>query len=187
MNEFSNTVKPSKLAPVFIGGAAMAAISLIPVLNLVNCACCAGIMGAAVLGVWYYKKSFPEDMDFRVGDGASIGALSGIVGAVLTTIGQLFTLGLFSPEATMRLQDEFESAFSQAELQATDPAAIESLRELFMQLAANPFALFFITLLMALVIYVGFGAIGGVIGGNIFKTKIIPPQQMPPMENPDRN
>jgi hypothetical protein len=34
--------------------------------------------------------------------------------------------------------------------------------------------LFIIALIFALVIFVGFGALGGVIGGNIFKTKIIP-------------
>jgi hypothetical protein len=183
MNDFSTTTKPKKLAAVFVGGGAMTAISLIPVLNLVNCACCAGIMGAAVLGVWYYKKSFPADMEFRVGDGATIGALSGIVGAILSTIGQVFTLGLFSQEGSLQLQDQFEQAFSQAELQTTDPGAIESVREMFMQLAASPFALFFVALFAALFLYVGFGALGGVIGGNIFKTKIIPPQQIPPAEN----
>ncbi|MFZ1730518.1 MAG: hypothetical protein WBQ23_15510 [Bacteroidota bacterium] len=185
MNAFSTTAKPSKLAAVFLGGGAMAAISLIPILNFINCACCAGIMGAAVLGVWHYKKSFPEDMDFGVGDGATIGALSGIVGAVLSSVGQMITLGLFSAEATLKMQDEFEAAFSQAELQTTDPAAIESVRELLMQLAANPFAVFFIILFVSLLIYVGFGALGGVIGGNIFKTKIIHPAQMPPMQNTD--
>jgi hypothetical protein len=183
MNDFSTAVKPAKLVPVLIGGGAMTAVSVIPGLNLINCACCAGIMGAAVLGVWFYKKSFPADMDFRVGDGAAIGALSGIVGAALTTFAQLFLLGVFSSDFSVQIQDELDEAFSQAELQATDPAAIEAVREMIMQLVASPIALFFAIFLFALIIFIGFGALGGVIGGNIFKTKIIPPQQMPPMEN----
>ncbi|MBE0642966.1 MAG: hypothetical protein IH600_02705 [Bacteroidetes bacterium] len=183
MNDFTTMTKPSKLIPVLIGGGAMAAISVIPVLNLINCACCAGIMGAAVLGVWYYKKSFPEDMAFTVGDGAGVGALSGLVGAPLATIFTMLGMGVFSSDFTLTLQDKLDEGFSQAEMQATDPAAVESVREMFMQLAANPALLFIVGLLFALIIYVGFGALGGVIGGNIFKTKIIPPQQMPPMEN----
>jgi pheromone shutdown protein TraB len=183
MNDFTTTSKPSKLIPALIGGGAMVAISVIPILNIVNCACCAGIMGAAVLGVWFYKKSFPGDMAFTVGDGAGIGALSGLVAAPVATIAQLLTLGIFSAESTINLQDKFDEAFSQAESQATDPAAVEAVREMFMGLAASPAMLFVVALLFALIIYVGFGALGGVIGGNIFKTKILPPQQMPPMEN----
>lgn len=181
MNDFSTTLKPGKLVPVLIGGGAMAAISTIPVLNFINCACCAGIMGAAVLGVWFYKKSFPADMPFTVGDGATIGALSGIVGGVLTVLLQMVVLGVLSPDFSVNLQDEFDQAFSQAELQATDPAAVESLREMFTTLAANPLFLILVALVFAVILYVGFGALGGVIGGNIFKTKIVPPRQMPPM------
>ncbi len=183
MNDFSTTAKPGKLVPVLIGGGAMAAISTIPGLNLINCACCAGIMGAAVLGVWFYRKSFPADMPFTVGDGAAIGALSGIVGGVLSVLLQMVTLGLFSPEFSVQMQDTFDKAFSDAEVQAADPAAVESVRELFMSLAANPLLLILVVLAFAVILYVGFGALGGVIGGNIFKTKIIPPQQMPPMQS----
>lgn len=183
MNDFTTISKPSKLIPALIGGGTMVAISVIPILNLVNCLCCAGIMGAAVLGVWFYKKSCPEDMAFTVGDGAGIGALSGLVAAPVATVAQMLSLGIFSAESNMVLQESFDEAFSQAETQAADPAAVEAVRELFMTLAGNPALFFIIGLLIALIIYVGFGALGGVIGGNIFKTKIIPPQEMPPMEN----
>ncbi len=183
MSEFSTTAKPSKLIPVLIGGGAMTAISVIPVLNFINCACCAGIMGAAVLGVWFYKKSFPEDMAFSIGDGVAVGALSGLVAAPITTLAQMLTMGVFSADSATELQDTFDLAFSKAETQATDPAAVEAVREMFMSIAANPALLFVLSLVFALILYVGFGALGGVIGGNIFKTKIVPPQDLPPMQN----
>lgn len=176
MTEFGAATKPSKLVPVLIGGGAMTVISIVPFLNFINCACCAGIMGAAVLGVWFYKKSFPMDMPFTVGDGAATGALSGIVGAFFTTILQFLMLGGGSADLTYQI----EEAFDQAEMQATDPVAMEQARELVMQLASQPMLLFVIALIVALVLFVGFGALGGVIGGNIFKTKIIP---QPPIEN----
>lgn len=183
MNEYSASAKPSKLVPVMIGGAAMAVISNFPVINLINCACCAGVMGAAVLGVWFYKKSFPEDMSFTVGDGAAIGALSGIIGAVISTIIQVVSIGVLSPDFAVNFQDEFDQALSQAETQAADPAAIDMIREGFTTLAGTPILLALLMLLAAMVVFVGFGALGGVIGGNIFKTKVLPPQQMPPMQN----
>lgn len=168
--------KPSKLMPVLIGGSAMTAISIIPVLNWINCACCAGIMGAAVLGVWFYKKSFPPDMPFAVSDGATVGALSGLVGAVLTSALQSVILGFGSTDFTFQI----EQALEEAQMRAADPAAMEAAREVIMQLVTSPFMLFLVGLLFALVIYVGFGALGGVIGGNIFKTRVIPD---PPLEN----
>jgi hypothetical protein len=179
MNDFA-TVKPSKLIPVLIGGSAITVISIVPVLNAVNCACCAGVMGGAVLGVWFYKKSFPADMPFAVGDGVIVGTLSGLVAAPLVTLLQFLMLGFTSTDFSFQLQDEIDRAFSQAESQATDPAAVEAARELVMQLASTPFLLFLVALLFSLVLFVGFGALGGVIGGNIFKTKIIPP---PPAAN----
>ncbi|PLX31869.1 MAG: hypothetical protein C0600_04490 [Ignavibacteria bacterium] len=176
MTEFGAATKPSKLVPVLIGGGAMTVISITPYLNFINCACCAGIMGAAVLGVWFYKKSFPMDMPFSIGDGAAIGALSGVVGAFFTTILQFLMLSGGSVDLTTQL----ENAFDEAEMQATDPAAVEAARELIMQIAAQPMMLFLIGLLFALVLYVGFGALGGLIGGNIFKTKVLP---QTPVEN----
>lgn len=176
MNMMVQGPKPSKLMPVLIGGSAMTAISIIPVLQFINCACCAGIMGAAVLGVWFYKKSFPPDMPFGVGDGAAVGALSGVVGAVLTSLLQSLIVGFGSTDFRFQV----EQALDEAQTRATDPAAMEAARDIIMQLAANPFLLFLIGLLFALVIYVGFGALGGVIGGNIFKTRVIP---APPPEN----
>jgi hypothetical protein len=106
-----------------------------------------------------------------------------VVGAVLTTILTVASLKILSTEFTVTLQDQLDEAFAQAESQAADPAAVEAVRELFVQLAETPALLIGVGLLFAMVLYVGFGALGGVIGGNIFKTKIIPPPQMPPMEN----
>lgn len=180
MNAITDAPKPSKLMPVLIGGAAMTAVSIIPILNIVNCACCAGIMGGAVLGVWFYKKSFPADQPFGVSDGAAIGALSGLIGGVLTTIAEFLTLGFGSGDFKFQLEQTLDQAFTEAQSQATDPAAVDQAREIIMNLASNPAALFLIGLVFALVVFVGFGTLGGVIGGNIFKTRIIP---QPPMEN----
>ena len=175
MNDFSVDAKPSKLIPVLIGAGAMTATAVIPIISIVNCLCCAGIMGGAVLAVWFYKKSFPVDMDFRTSDGAVVGTFSGMLAAVLTSVIIVLTTG-----TSEEMELQIEQAFDQAAQQGSDPAAIEAVQQFITQLLSSPMLLFVIILLFSLVIFTGFGALGGVIGGNIFKTKIIeqPPAQM---------
>ena len=183
MNEYSVSAKPSKLIPVLIGGTAMVVISAFPVINLINLLCCAGIMGAAVLGVWFYRRGFPAGLPFSIGDGAAVGALSGVIGGAMMTAVTVLTGGLLSEDFTVRLQDELDSAFAQAGSQAADPAAIDATQALFMQIAGNPVLLVLVVLFASLAIFTAFGALGGLIGGAIFKTSPLPPQTLPPMEN----
>ncbi|MCZ7556722.1 MAG: hypothetical protein M5R41_10015 [Bacteroidia bacterium] len=163
--------KPSKLVPVLIGAGAMTATAVIPLVNAINCLCCAGIMGGAVLGVWFYKKSFPEEMTFRVGDGAIVGTFSGMIAAVLTSIIETLTMGFSDEMMTAQLETQLEQAFDQAAQQGSDPAAIEAVQQFITSLMTNPIMLFVVVLLASLFVFTGFGALGGVIGGNIFKTK----------------
>ncbi len=174
MNDMTLSNSPSKLVPVFIGGLAMTATAVIPMLNLINCLCCAGIMGGAILGVWFYKKNFPADAIFTVGDGAVIGALSGLVGAGLTAIIQALQFGIMSG-GSVQFEEELDEALQQMESAGQDPAALEAAREFITQMVTNPMMFFLVILVASMVIFVGFGALGGVIGGNIFKTKTVAP------------
>jgi hypothetical protein len=173
-NDTMNPSAPSKLVPVLAGGATMTASVLIPVLNLVNCLCCAGVMGGAVLGVWMYKRTFPPDLPFRVSDGAAVGALAGIVGAVLNTLISGFELMLASGGIAQRIEAQFET-MQNSPISGADPAQLEQAREFVTQLAQSPGLLVILVFVLFLVIFTGFGALGGVIGGNIFKTKTAPP------------
>ena len=187
MNEYSGDVpvaiKPSKLIPVLIGGAAMVVITEFPVLNLVNLACCAGVMGAAVLGVWFYKRGFPPGLPFSVGDGAAVGTLSGVVGGAMWGVVTVLTSGMLSADFAITAQDELEEAFANASVQGADPAAVEAMMDLFMGVAASPAVLILVTFLFSIALFTAFGALGGVIGGAVFKTKLPPPQTLPPMAN----
>ncbi len=177
MNEYSIDQKPSKLVPVLIGAGAMTATAVIPLVNAINCLCCAGIMGGAVLGVWFYKKSFPEHMPFRTGDGAVIGTFSGMLGAVLTSVIETVTTGFSGAMQSEQMQQQIEQAFDQASQQGSDPAAIEAVQQFVTQLFSSPLMLFAVMLLASVFVFTAFGALGGVIGGNIFKTKVT--EQLP--------
>jgi hypothetical protein len=185
MNDFGTAIveKPSKLVPVLIGGAAIAAVSALPVISMLNILCCSGVMIGAVLGVWFYKKNFPASIPFSVGDGAIIGTLSGMVGGALLAVISSLTLGIFSAEFQNRIETEIERALQQSSFQ--DPATADQVRELLTQLAASPFILFLVLLIALMIIFTLFGLFGGLIGGGIFKTRTLPmPPQTPPVQPP---
>jgi hypothetical protein len=71
----------NKLKPALLGGLIVGLLSAIPFLNY--CCCIWGIGGGALAGLLYIKES-----PTRVGpgDGAMIGALAGVVGAVIYLI-----------------------------------------------------------------------------------------------------
>jgi len=173
MLDSSLPVTPSKLTPVLIGALAMTATFVIPIIQMINCLCCAGIMGGAILGVWYYKKSFAPEMPFSVKDGTTIGALSGLLAAGLTTVIMIFQLGLTSSTFQQEFSEEMDQAFEQMEVQGQDPATVEQIRQMMIELFDSPEILLALMLITFLIIFTGFGALGGVIGGNIFKTKYV--------------
>lgn len=173
--------KPNKLIPVLIGGLAMAATCVIPILNMVNCFCCAGVMGGAIVGVWFYKKNFPLGAVFTTGHGAGIGALSGIVGGALTSAFWVMTLGLFSSHFAITFQERIDEAMSQMHM-GNDPNTMEQARQLLTTLAEQPLFTFALAFISSIVIFVAFGTLGGVIGGSIFKTRIT--QEYPPPPPP---
>ncbi len=174
MNDATMMEKPAKLIPVLIGGAAITASAVIPGINFLNCLCCAGVMGGAILAVWFYKKNFPYDMPFRISDGVIVGTLSGLVGSVLTAIIETITMGLGSEQARFEMEQEIERAFDQAATQGSDPAVLEGVQQFMTTVLTNPFMLFLMVLVFTALVFTGFGALGGVIGGNIFKTKDLP-------------
>ncbi len=181
MNDMFPETKPNKLIPVLIGGCSMAAVSVIPMINLINCLCCAGIMGGAIVGVWFYKKNFPPNEVFTTSHGAGIGALSGVVGGFLTSAFTALTLGMFSSHFSLTFQETIDEAFQQMHV-VNDPNAVEQARQALVALASQPFFTFALVLVSSLLIFVGFGTLGGVIGGSIFKTRFI--QQYPPPAQP---
>ena len=68
----------NKLKPAVLGGLIVGILSAIPILNY--CCCIWGIGGGVLAGFLYIKSS---PVPVKIGEGAVIGVLSGIIGAVL--------------------------------------------------------------------------------------------------------
>jgi hypothetical protein len=79
--------KPDKLLPAVYGGVVMALLSSVPVLNFINCFCCAGILLGGMSAVFFYKNAFTPDTEpYTTADCLVVGAMAGVVGAVLGTL-----------------------------------------------------------------------------------------------------
>src|SRR5678815_4407334 len=84
--------KPSKLQPALLGGLVLGLGSVIPVVSYGNFCCCGwGIVGGALAAYLLIKRSPVLPVTKR--EGASAGALAGVVGSVIyLIIGVPFTL-----------------------------------------------------------------------------------------------
>ena len=67
--------------PALIGGVVAGVLSGIP---LLNCLCCLWIIGGAMLSSYLLAKNSPVALS--AGDGAIVGAFSGIIAAVVVAI-----------------------------------------------------------------------------------------------------
>jgi len=85
---------PNKITPVIYGTITMVLISVIPVLNLINLFCCAGIIAGGYVGAYsYFKQTENSGTVMTITDGVMIGVLSGILSAVIVTgVGLLVSL-----------------------------------------------------------------------------------------------
>ena len=96
----------NKWGPALWGGVFIGVISGVPVLNFINCACCAGIIAGGMLSVYLFRRQLGPDMQVNMSDGAILGLLAGLIGAVIATvIGGLF--GSLSADFLNMLRSHF--------------------------------------------------------------------------------
>jgi hypothetical protein len=144
----------NKLKPALLGGLIVGLLSAIPVLNY--CCCIWGIGGGALAGFLYIKSS---PVPVKIGEGAVVGVLSGIIGAVL-----YFIIGV--PIAYFISGANLEQTLRGAGVQL--PAGISGL------------LLFVISGLIVGALLFVLSIIGGLISVPIFeKRKDIPPPPPP--------
>src|SRR6187399_1673909 len=92
---------PNKITPIIYGTATMTLIAIMPVLNLINVFCCAGIIAGGFVGVYtYWKQLKNTSQTLTTKDGGMIGILCGILSAVFVT-GFGLLISLFSDSNPM--------------------------------------------------------------------------------------
>jgi hypothetical protein len=173
MNEVAGN---NKLRPALIGGASMGVASAIPVVNFLNCACCALVIGGGFLSSYLYLKDQPRSEQAPYGDGAIVGLLAGLIGAVVGAIVSIpFTL-MFAGAGMM-------SALQEAVQSGDLPPELEGLAGLA-GAGGLTLGFFFIGLMFNLVIYSIFSTLGGVVGVAVMHKKGNEAEVAPPPPPP---
>lgn len=94
---------PNKLVPAAVGGLFIGVLSALPLVSLANC-CCLWIVVGGYLAAYVMQQNQPSPITAL--DGASVGLLSGIFGAIVFTIAIVPVDLLIGP-----LQDQFVRRF----------------------------------------------------------------------------
>jgi hypothetical protein len=154
----------SFLFATLIAGAAMGLLGNLPVLNLVNCLLCIWVWLGGALAVILYRRFQGGAPIPTPGQGAGLGALAGLIGAVVGFGVYLLTAAVTAPimEGLIRALQVQGDLF---------PQPIDSGGTL-------GGALFF--LLVDLGLYPLFGALGGLITANMVKSREMRPAQPTP-------
>lgn len=149
---------PNKSQSILLAGAAIGVAA--PILGLIpaigSCLSCIAYLCAGLLAVWHYTDR--HNMTLKGGEGAGLGALAGIVAmAVASVLGYLFMAIGLTPPIRQVIEEQLDTS-------GVDPAQADQI----MEMASSPLFIvaFFV---VALIIYAILGAIGGVIGANVFK------------------
>ena len=155
----------NKLKPALIGGVLLGLLSAIPVVNLVNICCCLWALIGGLLASYLYIKNSP--VPASAGDGAILGALAGLVGAVIVVIIGIpisIIAGGITRELLIRLIENF------------NPSQAEAIRTQMEAGSTIPGAI--LNGIILAVLLVIFSTIGGLLGVPIFekrKGQIPPP------------
>ena len=150
----------SKLKSALIGGSVFGTASALPYLGMVNALCCALVIGAGVLATYLHFKDM-DPISGRMGQGALVGLLAGVFGALANTIvtGIVTAAGL-GEGLSAQLAAVFEG------LGRPVPPGLAWLTD-----DASIVLNLLIYLVIYLVIYTIFSTIGGLVGAAMFAKK----------------
>ena len=160
---------PNRLMPVIFGALVMTLISTFPLINLINVLCCAGIMLGGFAGVFFYNKQIRDtSIELTTKDGGIIGLLSGIISAILVS-GINLLMVLFSDVNPITEAYALLEKFGQQLPQEVNET-MDKFSDEFNKYGFSP-TLSILSLIINLVIYPLFGAIGAMIGVSIIKKR----------------
>lgn len=155
------------MQPAFIGGLVLGVLSALPLVSVGNLCCCMWVVGGGALAAFLFQQNQPEPI--TPADGAMVGLLAGLMGAVVQTAVGIPIGLLVAPMERAMLQRVMDAAGSM-------PPDIRDAFERFG--GGGPFSagFFFVRHIIGLFIWmvVGgmFSTVGGLVGALIFRKNV---------------
>jgi hypothetical protein len=159
----------NKLKPALIGGITLGILSVIPFVNFANACCCLWAILGGLLATNLYVKSSPTPVN--AGDGAIVGAMAGLVGAIIA-----FVLGVpidYAMGPVMR-------GFMVDLIANADPQQAEMVRR-SMEGSGQAIGTIILQGLIGSALLFVFAIIGGLLGVPLFEKRKGGPPPPPPI------
>ena len=142
----------------------------LPVFDLLNCFCCAGVLLGGLLSVFFYTRDLAPGMPFMTSnDALQLGALSGVFGAVIGAVLQTLVLASIGD-----LAREFISSLMMGRgmMDIFPPEFADAIDQMLME--ERTITLFHMFTLLFIWLLIGplFGLLGGLLGHAIFRPRI---------------
>lgn len=175
-----NQQKPSMVVPALIGAVFLGITSALPLVNFINCACCALVIGGGIIASFLYLRDYPPHLPpMTYGDGAVLGVLTGVLGSLIwTAVNVPLTFFKFQLGAGMTDLSELREALNEANI---PPEVSEMILNLFSGSALSIGMIIF-EFLINIVISLIFATLGAIIGVALFQKK--PPMNYPSTGTP---
>ena len=158
------------LKPALMGGLVMGVLSALPGVSLGNCCCCAWLVTGGLVAAYMLQSGTPQPI--TMGDGALVGLLAGLFGAVVNMIVSVpmnMLTGPFQQRIFQRLAE------SQPDLPENVRQMVDNMGIGAVSIAGTIMAFFMMLILGAV-----FSSLGGLLGAFFFKKKAAPVPPPPP-------
>lgn len=164
-----NAQRPEYFRPALIAGAAAGILSGLPFIGAGNCLCCLWIVGGAAVAAKMLAAATPGPL--KAGDGAVVGALTGIVAAVADAL-----IGI--PLRSFNLGLARSILDKAAEMGGPMPSGLTDILNQSGGVLSPGW--FLLGLFVSAGMFAAVGALGGVVGISLFAKKALPPGAVPP-------
>ncbi len=152
------------LKPALMGGLVMGLLSALPGVSLGNCCCCAWLVTGGLVAAYLLQAKTADPI--ALGDGALVGLLAGLFGAVVNLVISVPMNLLLGP-----VQQRLLSRIS--EIQPDLPENVRQAIDTFGTKGVS-IAGAIMTFFMMLVLGAVFSSLGGLLGAFFFKKKVAP-------------
>lgn len=170
---------PSMLRPALVSGTIFGVAAAIPVLNWINCACCALIIGSGFLAAYLLsQQSKGAGSEFTPSDGAQVGLISGLVYGVVTSVISIILNLVFGLGDWEKIVEQMQQTG------AVNPETMQQITH-FME-TTGPTVILLFGVFVSLLLGAIFGTLGGLIGGSLFRVSPPPDtsSELPPPPPP---
>jgi hypothetical protein len=161
----------SKLQPALLGGLVLGVLSALPLVNMGNACCCLWVLAGGAVAAYLLQNS--QSAPVTVGDGAAVGFLAGVFGAIVWQFVAIPVTILMGPLQARML----DRLLNTGDLPDNVRPVFESLR----QNAGFSIVRFVIGSVFTLCISVVFSTLGGLAGAALFRKKDQPSTLPPPL------